>query len=155
AGTGRASPGARSVGAAVERGIRAAQGKGEVRSHPTIKEQAGRSIWKGLVATSSSREGTMAKKARKTKSTTSRKRAAAGYRSQAAGDGRPGGRKWAPPQREAKMAALPETNEPRPYTSRYPIPNEEFHALKLAAPKAKLAKFTAERSRDTPRKDEE
>jgi hypothetical protein len=97
----------------------------------------------------------MAKKARKTKSSTSRRRAASGFRSQALAGRTARGREWDPTQPEAQMAALPEINEPRPYTSRYPIPNEEFHALKLAAPKAKLAKFTAERSRDTPRKHEE
>lgn len=41
------------------------------------------------------------------------------------------------PMREA-MAAMQEMQEPRPYTSRYPIPQKEFEALKEAAPKVKL-----------------
>src|SRR5438132_682082 len=35
---------------------------------------------------------------------------------------------------EARAAALVEAHEPRPYVSRYPISNEEFEALKAAAP---------------------
>jgi hypothetical protein len=53
------------------------------------------------------------------------------------------------------MAALPELNEPRPSSTRYPISEEEFVALKAAAPKAKLPKVTATRARDSRRKTDE
>jgi hypothetical protein len=39
--------------------------------------------------------------------------------------------------------------EPRPYTSRYPISNDAFESLKRGAPKARLAKPTAEPVKDT------
>ena len=45
-----------------------------------------------------------------------------------------------------------EVKEPRPYTSRYPIPDAKFEALKAAAPKAKLAKVVAEACKDTGKK---
>jgi hypothetical protein len=47
---------------------------------------------------------------------------------------------------------MPEVREPRPYTTRYPISNERFQALKKAAPKAKLLKCTAETAKDTRKK---
>src|SRR5688572_30345882 len=65
------------------------------------------------------------------------------------------GREWDPAQPDALAPAVPEVKEPRPYTSRYPIPNEEFESLKAAAPKARLPKPTAEAFRDSPRKKEE
>src|SRR4051794_35126652 len=65
------------------------------------------------------------------------------------------GREWDPSQPEAQAAALPEVNEPRPYLSRYPIPDEEFRALKQAAPKVKLPQATAEKVKDKPTKKEE
>ncbi len=46
----------------------------------------------------------------------------------------------------------PEVRVPRPYTTRYPISNEVFEALKQAAPKAKLAKCTAETAKDSRKK---
>jgi hypothetical protein len=52
-------------------------------------------------------------------------------------------------------AAVPEVNEPRPYTSRYPIPDKEFQSLKNAAPKAKLLKVTAARIKDSAKKKDE
>jgi hypothetical protein len=52
------------------------------------------------------------------------------------------------------MLLLEEVNEPRPYTSRYPIPDEEFRALKEAAPRAKLARKTAATAKDSGRKQE-
>src|SRR2546425_13286415 len=67
----------------------------------------------------------------------------------------PRGKEWDPSSPEAAAPDAREVNEPRPYTSRYPIPNEEFEALKVAAPKAKLAKITAARSKDSARKKEE
>jgi hypothetical protein len=97
----------------------------------------------------------VAKKARKARSSASRKRAPSGYKAQGLAGKATRGREWDPSQPEAQAAALPEINEPRPYTSRYPISNEKFQALKDAAPKAKLRKVTAETSRDTPRKSEE
>jgi len=97
----------------------------------------------------------MVKKARKTRSSVRRMRAAPAQRVQALAGRAARGREWNPAQPLARAPALPELNEPRPYTSRYPIPNEQFLALKEGAPKAKLPKITAERSRDTPRKHEE
>ena len=60
------------------------------------------------------------------------------------------GHEWDPAQPLAQAPALPEINEPRPYRTRYPISNEEFESLKSAAPKAKLAKVTAQRAKDSP-----
>src|SRR5258706_2586141 len=52
-------------------------------------------------------------------------------------------------------AAIREVNEPRPQTtSRYPIPNEVFEALKKAAPKARLAKKSATLAKDSGKKGE-
>lgn len=65
------------------------------------------------------------------------------------------GKDWDPtlaPQ--AMAAAFAEVNEPRPHTSRYPIPDEEFRALKERAPTAKLPKGTAEVAKDTGKKEE-
>jgi hypothetical protein len=62
------------------------------------------------------------------------------------------GREWDPTQPAAPAAAAAvaeEVNEPRPYTSRYPISEEDFKALKAIAPKAKLKKSTAERTKDS------
>lgn len=49
---------------------------------------------------------------------------------------------------EALSASVVEVNEPRPYTSRYPIPQKQFQKLKDAARKTKVAKKTATISRD-------
>src|SRR6266849_7276812 len=86
---------------------------------------------------------------------TASRRAPSEYQAKALAGRAQRGREWSPAQPEAQAPALPEVNEPRPYTSRYPIPNEEFEALKVAAPKAKLAKITAARSKDSARKKEE
>jgi hypothetical protein len=59
---------------------------------------------------------------------------------------------WEPSQPSAMAPAGPEVNEPRPYITRYPISNEEFLALKAAAPTVKLPKQTAEVAKDLPRK---
>src|SRR5262249_20612515 len=60
------------------------------------------------------------------------------------------GREWNPAEPAfAAAAARAEVNEPRPYTSRYPIPNARFESLKAAAPKAKLPKVTCERVKDS------
>src|SRR5258705_4914717 len=96
----------------------------------------------------------MAKKAKKTRKVSSGATgAAATYRAKT---GRaPRGREWDPTLPEAQAPAyLPEVNVPRPYTSRYPISNEAFEALKSAAPKAKLPKVTAELARDKGKKSE-
>jgi hypothetical protein len=65
------------------------------------------------------------------------------------------GHQWDPTAPQAAAATLPEIRVPRPYTSRYPISNEAFEALKAAAPKAKLLKHTAERSKDPSQPKEE
>lgn len=78
------------------------------------------------------------------------------YRARASKGRHARGYEWHPAQPEAMaLATVQEINEPRPYTSRYPIPDKEFAALKDAAPKAKLAKPTAERVRDSAKKKEE
>jgi hypothetical protein len=59
------------------------------------------------------------------------------------------GEEWDPAQPEAMAPSLPELNEPRPYSTRYPIPAEQFQALKDRAPRAKILKVTAEQARDT------
>jgi hypothetical protein len=58
---------------------------------------------------------------------------------------------WDPtqPQVQAAAAAIQEINEPRPYTSRYPIPEAQFRALKERAARARLPRVTAQRARDT------
>src|SRR5215813_11401891 len=99
----------------------------------------------------------MATKKKKT-STGSRKRSTASPKASAAGKALAGkatrGEIWEPSQPDLAAAAAPEINEPRPYTSRYPIPDEKFRALKEAAAKAKLPKKTAETSKDTGKKKE-
>jgi hypothetical protein len=67
------------------------------------------------------------------------------------------GREWDPSQEEPQAAAalVTEVREPRPYTSRYPIPDEQFEALKAAASKAKLAKAIAEAVKDSGKKKDE
>jgi len=51
-------------------------------------------------------------------------------------------------------ATLPEVREPRPYLSRYPIPDEEFRKLKEAAFKAKIPKGPATIAKDKGKKEE-
>lgn len=66
------------------------------------------------------------------------------------------GKRWEPTQPEAELSALPELNEPRPpTTSRYPISNEAFEALKKGAAKAKLLKVVATRAKDSAKKKDE
>lgn len=68
------------------------------------------------------------------------------------------GIQWTPGQVQALAAAgaaQEEKREPRPYTSRYPISNEAFEALKGKAPKARLGRVTAEQVRDQGRRREE
>ena len=69
----------------------------------------------------------------------------------------PRGRAWDPSKpatmsRARAMAASVELNEARPYKTRYPIPDEKFKALKEGAPKAKLARPTAARVKDSGKK---
>jgi hypothetical protein len=59
------------------------------------------------------------------------------------------GQAWDPTAPQVEAAALQEVNEPRPYASRYPIPEERYRALKEGAPRARLARVTAERARDS------
>ena len=54
----------------------------------------------------------------------------------------------------AMAANLVEVNEPRPYKSRYPIPDKEFQELKEAAYKKKIAKKSATMSKDKGKKSE-
>src|SRR5437667_5872856 len=55
---------------------------------------------------------------------------------------------------DALSATLAEVNEPRPYSSRYPIPEKEFHKLKEAAHKTKLGKGAATIAKDKGKKTE-
>src|SRR6266498_4919416 len=55
---------------------------------------------------------------------------------------------------EALSASVVEVNEPRPYTSRYPIPEKQFQKLKEKASKTKLAKKDATISKDKGKKKE-
>jgi hypothetical protein len=87
-----------------------------------------------------------AKKVRKTKRAAL---ASSGVKSEPLAGKAVRGREWDIAQPESEAPASPEIKEPRPYTSRYPISNEAFETLKRAAPKAKLAKPTAERVKDT------
>jgi len=96
-----------------------------------------------------------ARKARKARSSVRRTRAPARYEIRALEGRAARGREWDVAQPEAQAPALPEVNEPRPYTSRYPIPNEVFASLKAEAPKAKLPKSTAERTKDSAKKKDE
>jgi len=50
---------------------------------------------------------------------------------------------------DARAPALAEVNEPRPYTSRYPIPDAKFQSLKDTASRAKLVKKTAVIAKDS------
>lgn len=66
-----------------------------------------------------------ARKATKKRAGGARKRAVSENRSKAVGGRAPRSREWNPAQPETRAAALPEVNEPRPYISRYPIPNSQ------------------------------
>jgi hypothetical protein len=55
---------------------------------------------------------------------------------------------------EALSVSVAEVNDPRPYTSRYPIPDARFKKLKEAARKTKLAKKSATIARDSGKKKE-
>lgn len=64
-----------------------------------------------------------------------------------------GGQEWDPSRLDVAAAApMQEVREPRPYTSRYPISNEQFEALKAAAPKTKLPKTTCPLVKDSAKK---
>lgn len=67
----------------------------------------------------------------------------------------PRGRELNPALPEAQAPGGVELNEPRPYTSRYPISQQQFQALKDNAHKVKLGKITAARSKDTQQKSNE
>jgi hypothetical protein len=96
-----------------------------------------------------------AKKTGGKRSSASRKSAPSEYKAKALAGRAPRGQDWDPARPEAEAAEYEEINKPRPYTSRYPISNDEFEALKSAAPKARLLKSTAERARDSHKKHEE
>ena len=97
----------------------------------------------------------MAKKSTRAKRSTRRSRAPSGSKGKALAGRAAPGREWNPAQPDARAAAYPEVREPRPYTSRYPIPNERFEALKAVAPKAKLAKVTAKQVKDSSKEKDE
>jgi hypothetical protein len=94
----------------------------------------------------------MVAKKKGTKKKATKKSAAAQRPGQALKGSSPRGRAWDPAEPQTMAAAAPEVRESRPYTSRYPIPEEQFKALKAGAPKAKLAKPTAQRVKDPARK---
>src|SRR5437762_13923035 len=66
------------------------------------------------------------------------------------------GKEFEPAQESlmALSATLTEVNEPRPYTSRYPIPDKGFQKLKDAAYKTKFAKKGATLAKDKGKKTE-
>ena len=90
-----------------------------------------------------------AKPRRTRKLATGRKRRTVGFKARALEGKTVRGREWEAAQPQAQAPATPEVREPRPYTTRYPIPNEQFESLKAAAPRAKLRKITAERAKDS------
>jgi hypothetical protein len=95
----------------------------------------------------------MAKRAKKAKKQTTRRTSRAAASSFRAMTGRGArGAEWDPTQPQAQAAAMYEVNEPRPYASRYPIPEEHFRALKERAARARLGRVTAERARDSSRR---
>jgi hypothetical protein len=53
------------------------------------------------------------------------------------------------PEADAAARTIEEKREPRPYTTRYPIPDDRFRTLKDAAAKAKAPKGTAKASADS------
>jgi len=101
------------------------------------------------------RKSTRATVAKRRVPTSGGSKAAPEYKGKALA-GRTGpGREWDPAQAlKARAAELQEVNEPRPYTSRYPIPDAEFESLKANAPKAKLPKKTASAVKDSGKKSE-
>jgi hypothetical protein len=88
------------------------------------------------------------------KKTASKKTATAAL--QAAPGKAPKGKEFDPSHQalEAMSATLEEVNKPRPYTSRYPISQEEFDKLKAAARKTKLDKGDATIAKDKGKKEE-
>jgi hypothetical protein len=76
-----------------------------------------------------------------------------GYRGKALPGRTRAGTPWSPAAAPGASAAEPrEIREERPYTSRYPISNEEFEALKTAAPRARLSKAIAPAAKDSGKK---
>src|SRR5262245_34510074 len=53
------------------------------------------------------------------------------------------------PHADAAARSSEEKREPRPYTTRYPIPDERFRTLKESAQKAKVLKVPAKASADS------
>ena len=99
----------------------------------------------------------MATKTRKAKGTASSTPRAAEYRMRATAGRAAAGQAMAPSDgpEVAAAAALPELKEPRPYTSRYPIPDTEFVKLKERARTLKLSRGKATEAADSGRKAEE
>jgi len=129
--------------------------KGTRKSGGAARKQAGRAAGKKAVRGAGKQPGGAgARKAARAAGGAGKQAAGAvgaagsGYRGRALpGRGQPGA-PWEPAA--APLAPdLAEVREERPYTSRYPIPNAEFDALKAAAPKAKLAKKSAVAAKDS------
>jgi hypothetical protein len=94
----------------------------------------------------------MAKKAKARKKATrarTRRPASSTFRARAIAGKAAAGSEWNPASPESLAPSVPEVNEPRPYKTRYPISNQQFESLKAAAPRAKLAKPTAQRAQDS------
>jgi hypothetical protein len=90
------------------------------------------------------------KKSTKKSAKKSATKAASGLAAKAGKAGK--GKEFDPSQIE--LVAVVELNEPRPSTSRYPIPESEFQKLKQAAPKKKIPKPGATLAKDKGKKSE-
>ncbi|HYJ88063.1 MAG TPA: hypothetical protein VEW46_18495 [Pyrinomonadaceae bacterium] len=86
------------------------------------------------------------KKTSKKRTTTAEQKGKAGRASK--------GKEFDPTRKSRAMSATAEVREPRPYVSRYPIPEKEFQRLKDAADKAKVAKKDATIAKDAGKKRE-
>lgn len=73
----------------------------------------------------------------------SAKKTSATFKAKALAGRAPAGKSVDPTAKRAMRSAVAELRKGRPYTSRYPIPDEDFAALKMAAPQAKLGKVSA------------
>ncbi len=90
----------------------------------------------------------MAKRARKQSTRRTTGTVASTYRGERGRGVR--GQDWDPTQPQPlAAAAIQEINQPRPSSTRYPIPEERFKALKEGAHRARLARVTAAQARDS------
>jgi hypothetical protein len=93
--------------------------------------------------------------AKTTRKTARRASTAVSYKVRALPGKASAGKAVNPSARTAMRATLAEVRKSRPYSSRYPIPDAEFVALKAGALSAKLGKVTATLAADTGSKDVE